>query len=266
MRRLSYSKAEAYNDCPKKGWHLHTKRMPDRTGDMAERILVGLVVDRVVGLAYDEKWYEHPPSADQIILLARESMEWSLINVMPFALSSANRHKLYVRLEGLTMVPEQMHKFDLVPSTPDGVRLQVDAERDLPAINTTIVGKLDLLIENAHISLIDVKAGSYRKAAQLMWYLKLLEAKGIMPSRVGFWMPLKDEIEWRVQSRLPNITPMIVNTVHRMETQDQTATPGSHCTICALRPTCAEGIQYTQTCKAANERLLTPPGVHRVEW
>ncbi len=267
MRRLSYSKAEAYSECAKKGWALHTRQMPDRTGDAAERILVGQVVDRVAGQALEERWYEKGPSPDEIVIQARQSMEFILVNETPFALTPAGRSKLYERLEGLRTIKEQIVEFGLVPTTQDDLRLQVKAERPIPDINTTITGHLDVLLENSHgITLIDVKAGTYRKPAQLMWYMKLLEALGHVPSRVGFWMPLRREIEWRPMAKLPNITPMILGAVHKIETQDQTPEPGSQCRMCPIRPVCNEGIKYMQSCETANSRLLTPPGIHRVEW
>jgi hypothetical protein len=268
MLRLSYTKAEAFAECARKGWALHTRQMPDRTGDNADRVFVGLVLDRVVGQAYDERWYRNPPTPDAILEAGRQSVEWTLTNVMPMAMTAQRRAGIDERLQGLVGIPEQMHKYGLVPRTDDDVRLQVSLDRAIPKINVTITGNLDILTANdTHgISLVDVKAGTYRKPAQLAWYLRLVEPLSLIPNRVGFWMPLRDEIEWRQQSRLPDISPTIQDARWKIATKDQRETPGSHCRMCPLRPGCDSGVRYLQQAEAANERLLTPHGVQRVSW
>jgi hypothetical protein len=266
--RLSYTKAEAFSECARKGWAIHTRTMPDRTGDNADRVFVGIVLDRVVGQAYDERWYRHPPTPDAILAAGRASVEWTLTNVMPMAMTAQRRAGIDDRLQGLVGIPEQMHKYGLVPATDDDIRLQVSLSRDIPAIHVTMTGVLDILVADARhgVSFVDVKAGSYRKPAQLSWYLRLVEPIPLVPNRVGFWMPLRDEIEWRTQSRLPNVSGTIQDAKWKIDTKDQTETPGSHCRMCPLRPGCPSGIRHMQQAEAANERLLTPSGIQRVSW
>lgn len=260
MRRLSYSKVSAVTECPKKGWAMHTRSLPPPMGDMARRILLGHVVDRIIQQVYDERLWE---TAEPASLFSRAILEIDkvLVELVPVNLDPKDRERMVEKLRGLVTAFDQMQTFGLLP-TKD-VRVQASVERDLWGL--TLVGTIDLLVANEDVSVVDVKTGTYRSREQLSWYVTMLEGYGILPSRVGFWMPLVGEIEWKPQRNLPAIEESVKLADARLTAQDQRAIPGVQCKLCALAPQCDEGLRYKHAMKVASEHLaLDSPGVHHV--
>jgi hypothetical protein len=262
MRRLSYSKAAAVYECAKKGWAMHTRTMPPPMGDQARRILLGHVVDQIVEQAYEERWWESRPSPDYIYGQSILAIDRVQATLMPTPLDRAQREKLHTKLEGIRTLVEQMHEHKLIPTID--LRLQSKLERKHDD-HTLLIGTTDVMVDDGIVTVCDVKTGTYRPLLQLGWYLALLEAYGIVPNRIGYWMPLTGQVEWKKQSRLPGIGDVVEVVLDRLNRQDQTPTAGRQCQLCPLASSCNEGIQWLHSSKLVNERLmLDTPGVRSV--
>lgn len=266
MKSLYYSLAEALYECPKRGQAIKARRMPPATKFIAMKRLVGHTLDRVVALAYEQHWWEpehHPFDTDEIV---QDAFQWVWYRYEPVPITPGGRNDLLkpVKVAARTLT-RQMRAFELVPTKDARVQPRLARAMETSRGPVELTGVIDVLVDDGSVSLVDVKAGSYRSARQLSWYRWLLEGYGVVPARVGFWLPLKEEVEWRDQRRLPDIAPMVETAVERLETGDARATPGAHCGLCPLLSGCTEGIQHKHRCTVANEKLVLPtPGVHVV--
>lgn len=242
--RLSYSLAVAAAECGRKGITMRKHRMPDPTGEQALRILRGHTLDRVVGQAFEEKWWETRPSAADIEAATMAAQEWCWMHYLPISLTAADKVWLRETLTPTQTLVDQIEQFDLVPVD---VRVQPYLERQHDE-KTTLTGVADVMVLNTRLSVVDVKAGTYRSSKQLSWYLLLLEAYGLVPNRIGFWHPLFNgvgKIDWKTQSRLPDVSDIIENALRVLDIGNADERPGGYCDMCALLRHCQSGIRYT---------------------
>lgn len=259
--RLSYSKAWSTYECAKKGLAQHRRQLPPQSFDSQRRTLLGHVVDLIISKCFEFRWWTLNPHPSWIVAQAHAMIDWALVNVQPTALGPGDRQAMEDKLQGLSTLLQQLEDFKLVP-TGD---LRVQAKLERPYRDHVMSGEVDLLIEREGVASVDVKTGSYRKRQQLAWYNTLLEHYAIRPDRVGFWMPLTGVIEWKEQARLPNAFEIADVAIDRLSSKDETATPGGHCRLCPLLPTCTEGLQYKHSTEVADAQLaLDTPGVRRV--
>jgi hypothetical protein len=266
VHRLSYSQAQAAADCPKRGLALRRRQLPMASGPNALRILAGHALDRIVALAYEERWWRYgQPLHAELDRIIRDAVDHVHLHELPCALTDKERADIITRLQPVSTLVAQMDEYGLIPEADVRVQAVVERPYEFNGRTVKLTGIIDLMVANPAISVVDVKSGSYHKAAQLSWYLRLLEAYAIVPHRVGFWMPLQRKIEWRVQTRLPKIDEMITTALTRLDAQDDQPTPGSQCGLCPLFQTCEPGIQYLHRMECASASLhVAAPGVHNV--
>jgi hypothetical protein len=261
---LYYSLAEALSECPMRGQLMKARRLPPPSTLVAVKQLKGHTLDRVIGIAYRDLWWEPGQKPKDLRHVCEEAFLWSWSNERPAMLTDAQRTEIIDSVfEGAKTLLEQMRDFDLIPVL-DG-RVQARVERPYND-DVTITGVIDLLIDSGKdISLVDAKSGTYRSPRQLSWYRYLVEPYRVVPTRVGFWFPLAGVIEWADQKKLPDVQPMIAKSLELLASGDRTTTPGKHCGTCPLFSGCETGIQWKHAITASEEKIsVADPGAHMV--